>query len=152
MAIGRSQALTGQDKAAVTIAAPDAGHPEVSIQLTCQTSADGHALICLRGDLDIATVERVVQYVIEVIDRHDGPVTVDLRGVEFCDACGLGALIRIAARAERGDRGFELINPSWALTRIMRITGIERQLLGPAAAAAPTPLTVAAPSPAAGPA
>ncbi len=91
-------------------------------------------MVALRGELDLATVDRVVHYVSDVIDRHDGPVSADLRGVAFCDACGLGGLIRIAAHAEHAGRRLELIQPSRALTRIMRLTGADHLLLAPARA------------------
>ncbi len=146
MAIGYGQALTSCDEAAVPTAI-DAGRPDVPIQLSCRISADGHAVIALRGDLDLATVDRVVRYVSEVIDRHNGPVSADLHGVAFCDACGLGALVRIAAYAERAGRRLELIRPSRALTRIMRITGVDRLLLAPAQGA----LSVGGPAPAGAP-
>ncbi len=144
MAIGCSQALASHDEAAVSTAATDADGHDVPIHLSCQLIADGHALIAVRGDLDLATVDRVVRYVSDVIDRHDGPVSADLRGVAFCDACGLSALIRIAAYAERAGRRLELIRPSRALTRIMRITGVDRLLLAPPR----TCLSVVAPAPA----
>jgi anti-sigma B factor antagonist len=144
MTIGCGQALASHDEAAVSVAAADAGGNDVPIHLSCQLIADGHALIVVRGDLDLATVDRVVRYVSDVIDRHEGPVSADLRGVAFCDACGLSALIRIAAYAERAGRRLELIRPSRALTRIMRITGVDRLLLAPPRAH----LSVAAPAPA----
>jgi anti-sigma B factor antagonist len=102
--------------------------------LSCQIGPDGRAVVALRGELDVATVDKVVRYVRDVMDRHGGPVSADLRGVTFCDACGLGALIRIVTCAERAGRPFELIRPSWALIRIMRITGVEHLLLPPARA------------------
>jgi anti-sigma B factor antagonist len=142
MGIGYGQ--TPSDEAAVRTAAIDAGRRDVPIQLSCEIFADGHAVIAIRGDLDLATVDRVVRYVSDVLDRHDGPVSADLRGVAFCDACGLGALIRIAAHAERVGRRLELIRPSRALTRIMRITGVDQLLLGPSQAR----LSVGAPAPA----
>jgi anti-sigma B factor antagonist len=128
MAIGYGRVLTSRDEAAVSMAATDA-RPDAPIQLSCQISADGPAVIAMRGDLDLATVDRVVRYVSDVIDRQDRLVSVDLRGVAFCDACGLGALIRIAAHAERVGRRLELIRPSSALTRIMRITGVDHLLV-----------------------
>ena len=152
MAIGCSDELTSHDESAVTSVAIDAGdrgsqpgrgdHPDVPIQLSCHPFADGHAVIAMRGDLDLATVDRVVCYVSGVIDRHAGPVTLDLHGVGFCDACGLGALIRIAAHAEQTSRRLKLIRPSWALTRIMRITGVDHLL------ASAQPLSVGGPAPA----
>lgn len=136
------QVPSGHDEAAVRAGAIDAGPHDVPIQLSCQISADGHAVIAMRGDLDLATVDRVVRYVSEVMDRHNGPVRADLRGVAFCDACGLGALIRVTAYAGRAGRMLELTRPSRAVTRIMRITGAERLLLTPSQAAgagAPAP-------------
>jgi len=144
MGIGYGQALTS-DEATVWTPASGAGRPE-PIQLSCLISADGHAVIALRGELDVATVDRVVRDVSEVIDRHDGPVTVDLHGLAFCDACGLGALIRLAAYAEQAGRSLALIRPSRALTRIMRITGVDQVLLAPA----PTVVSIGARAPAGG--
>jgi anti-sigma B factor antagonist len=134
MAIGGGQALTSPDDTRARKAAMDPGGGGAAIQLSCRLSADGRAVVALRGDLDLATVDRVVRYVSDVIDRHNGPVSADLHGVTFCDACGLGALIRIAAYAERAGHRLELLRPSWALTRIMRITGVDHLLLAPAQA------------------
>jgi anti-sigma B factor antagonist len=132
MASGSDQALTSHDGTAVRIAASNGGGHDVPMQLTCLPSADGHAMIALRGDLDLATVDEVVRYVIDIMDRYDGLVSADLSGVAFCDACGLSALIRIAAYAERAGRRLELVRPSRALTRIMRITGVDHLLLAAA--------------------
>jgi anti-anti-sigma factor len=106
-----------------------AGRQDDLIRLSHQISADGVPVVALRGDLDLATADRTVRYVTEIIDTRDGLVRLDLSGLAFCDACGLGALIRIAAYAEHANRGFELINPSRAAIRIMRITGVDDRLL-----------------------
>lgn len=134
MAIGRGQPVTGHGATAP---------PDALIQLSSQIGADGLAVIAIRGDLDLATADPAVRYVKEIIDRHDGPVSADLSGVAFCDACGLGALIRIAAYAEQAGRRLELARPSRAVARIMRLTHVDDRLLepalaglGPAAAAA----------------
>jgi anti-anti-sigma factor len=134
MAIGFGQALTGDGEAGVRRAASDASDAAAPIQMSCRLFADGRAVIALRGELDLATVDHVIRYVSDVIDRHEGPVSADLHGVSFCDACGLGALIRIAAYAERAGRRLELLRPSRALTRIMRITEVDQLLLAPAQA------------------
>jgi anti-anti-sigma factor len=131
MAIGSGPSLSNRDEAAATMAMIGADRRDVPMLLSCQLSADGHAVIAMRGDLDLATVDRVVGYVSDVIDRHDGPVSADLGGVAFCDACGLGALIRIAAYADRAGRQLEMIRPSRALVKIMRITGVDQLLLAP---------------------
>lgn len=134
MAIGFGQALAGDGETRARRAAADAASAAAPIQMSCRLFADGRAVIVVRGELDLATVDSVVRYVSDVIDRHDGPVSADLHGVTFCDACGLGALIRIAAYAERAGRRLELLRPSRALIRIMRITGVDQVLLAPAQA------------------
>jgi anti-anti-sigma factor len=113
---------------------PSRNDPDELIQLTHVILPDGVALIAVSGDLDLATADRTVRYVSDVIDQHDGPVSVDLSSLAFCDACGLGALIRIAGHAQRTGHWVELARPSEALIRIMRITGVDSRLLVPAPA------------------
>jgi len=87
----------------------------------------GEAVVELTGDLDIATAERAVSYVTDVIRRHHGPLTIDLSALDFCDAKGLAALVRMAGYAEQEDRPLRLASLSPALIKIMRITGLDRR-------------------------
>ncbi len=126
---------TAADVAAAAEALANAAvRPDDLIQLSCQISADGVVTVAIRGDLDVATVERTVRYVTDVIDRCDGPVSADLSELAFCDACGLGALIRVNAYAAQVGRKLELTRPSPAVTRIMRLTHLDDWLLQPALA------------------
>jgi ABC-type transporter Mla MlaB component len=61
----------------------------------------GEAVVDLHGELDIASAEAAVSYVRDITDRHHGPVTVDLTALDFCDAQGLAALVRMAGHAEQ---------------------------------------------------
>ena len=83
----------------------------------------------LDGELDIASAERAVSYVRDVIDHRRGPVIVNLAALAFCDACGLAALVRMASYAEQRDRQFRVTSPSPQLVKIMRITGLDRRFL-----------------------
>jgi anti-anti-sigma factor len=135
MAIGRGQVVHGTDAVAAADAAtdwPDESCGDDLIHLSCQVCPDGLATVAIRGDLDLATADRTADYVTDVIDRHDGPVSADLSGLAFCDACGLGALIRITAYADVAGRRFELTRPSVAVARVMRLTGVDEWLLKPA--------------------
>jgi anti-sigma B factor antagonist len=51
---------------------------------------------------------------------------VDLSGVSFCDASGLGALARIARHAREAGRKLMLTSARPSLVKIMRITGLDR--------------------------
>jgi anti-sigma B factor antagonist len=139
MANSRSQAPGGRGAAAERAAAVPAiaGDPVPApaasqddlIKLSCRVTADGLAEVSIRGELDLASADRTVRFVCDVIDQNEGTITADLSGLTFCDACGLGALIRIAAHAERTGRTLELSRPSRSVARIMRITGVDERLL-----------------------
>jgi anti-anti-sigma factor len=138
--ISGGPAVTDHDGMAADVAAAAEAlanaviHPDDLIQLSCQVSADGLVTVAIRGDLDVATVDRTVRYVTDVIDRCDGPVIADLSELAFCDACGLGALIRVNAYAGQMGRKLELTSPSPAVTKIMRLTQVDDWLLQPALA------------------
>jgi anti-sigma B factor antagonist len=98
----------------------------VQLELSCRTDDDGSQVISVTGELDIATAEQAYTYVSEVIDCWQAPVVVDLAGVTFCDASGLGALARIARHARQADRQLRLTSARPSLLKIMRITGLDR--------------------------
>jgi anti-anti-sigma factor len=148
MANGRSHVPSARGPAAArATAAPTAAGDAMPvpadgqddlIRLSCRVTAGGLVEVSINGELDLASADRTVRFVSEVIDRHEGTITADLSGLTFCDACGLGALIRIAAHAERAGRALELAKPSRAVARIMRITGVDERLLVSALAGRPT--------------
>ena len=80
----------------------------------------------MTGELDIATAEQAYSYISEVIDGRPAPVTVDLSGLTFCDASGLGALARAARHARQKGRQLMLASARPSLLKIMRITGLDR--------------------------
>jgi anti-anti-sigma factor len=79
--------------------------------------------VYLDGELDIASAERAVSYVRDVIDHHRGPVIVNLAALAFCDARGLAALVRMARYAEQSDCPFQVTSSSPSLVKIMPTAG-----------------------------
>ena len=98
----------------------------VQLELSCRTDANGYQIVSVTGELDIATAEKAYSYISEVIDGRPAPVTVDLSGLTFCDASGLGALARIARHAREAGRQLMLTSARPSLLKIMRITGLDR--------------------------
>ena len=96
------------------------------LELSCETGANGYQIVSVTGELDIATAEQAYSYISEVIDGRPAPVTVDLSGLTFCDASGLGALARIARHAREAGRQLMLTSARPSLLKIMRITGMDR--------------------------
>ena len=113
----------------VVVAARDDSERTAPIELNHRICPTGEAVVGLGGDLDILSAEVAVNYVRDVIDRHRGPVTVDLTALAFCDAQGLAALVRMAGYAERKGCPFRLAAPSPRLVKIMRITRLDRRFL-----------------------
>ena len=101
----------------------------VPLELSHRISLAGEAIVDLGGELDIVSAEVAVSYVRDIVDRHLGPVIVDLTALAFCDAQGLSALVRMAGYAEQMGCTFKLSSPSLSLVKIMRITGLDRRFL-----------------------
>jgi anti-sigma B factor antagonist len=98
----------------------------LQLELSCVTDGDGNQIVSVTGELDIATAEQAYAYISDVIDAWPTPVSVDLSGLTFCDASGLGALARTARHARQAGRQLKLTKARPSLLKIMRITGLDR--------------------------
>jgi anti-anti-sigma factor len=97
----------------------------MQLELAYQVTSDGKATVRVRGELDIATADQAYAYLRDVVDNQDGPVTMNLAELTFCDAAGLGVLARVARYARRSGRSLRLTAARPSLLRIMRITGMD---------------------------
>lgn len=103
------------------------GREATQLELAFASSADGNATVRARGELDIATADQAFSYLRDALDRDGrGSLTVNLEGLTFCDAAGLGALARLARHARQSGRELKLAAARPSLLRIMRITGMDR--------------------------
>ena len=115
----------GSEVAVMTIERVQGLDP-LQLELSCATDGDGNQIISVTGELDIATAEQAYAYISDVIDAWPTPVSVDLSGLTFCDASGLGALARTARHARQAGRQLRLTAARPSLLKIMRITGLDR--------------------------
>ena len=105
------------------------GSEPLQLELSRQIDGDGNQIVSVTGELDIATAEQAYIYISDVIDASEtgpAPVSVDLSGLTFCDAAGLGVLARIARHARQAGRQLKLTAARPSLLKIMRITGLDR--------------------------
>jgi anti-sigma B factor antagonist len=98
---------------------------QTPLELSRRATPDGQQVVTLRGEIDIATAGRARNYLYNVVDSEALSVIVDLSGVTFCDAAGLGMLAKVASRARKAGRPVRLVGARPALLRIMRITGLD---------------------------
>ena len=102
------------------------GSEPLQLELSRQIDGDGNQIVSVAGELDIATAEQAYVYLSDVIDAWPAPVSVDLSGLTFCDASGLGVLARTARHARQAGRQLKLTAARPSLLKIMRITGLDR--------------------------
>jgi anti-anti-sigma factor len=108
----------------------DAGSRGAQLGLSQTTALDGSQVVRVTGELDIATAEQAYAYLTDVIDHGHAPVSIDLRGLTFCDASGLSVFARIANRAQKIGRQLRLTDARPSLVKIMRITGMDTAFPG----------------------
>ena len=118
-------AKDGGSEVAVMTAERAEGLEPAQLELSSRTGADGYQVVTVTGELDIATAEQAYAYISGVIDDGPTPVNVDVGGLTFCDASGLGVLARAARHARQAGRQLRLTSARPSLLKIMRITGLD---------------------------
>ena len=122
---GGAAGKDGGSDVAVMTAERVLGWEPLQLELSCQADGDGNQIVSVTGELDVATAEQAYLYISDVIDAWPAPVNVDLSGLTFCDASGLGVLARIARHARQAGRQFRLTAARPSLLKIIRITGLD---------------------------
>lgn len=86
----------------------------------------GHTVIAVHGELDFATTAALRDRMATVLDVTTTPVIVDLSGISFCDASGVAMLIGAQRHAARRGLTVSLAAPRPNVSKILRITGLDR--------------------------
>ena len=98
------------------------------LTLSCLISPAGQTAVTFAGELDAAAADQAYGYVRDAIDAHGGPVLLNMAGLSFCDARGLGALARMSRHAGQAGSSVHLVAPPPRLMKIIRITGLQDML------------------------
>lgn len=99
-------------------------------------AASGAPLILL-GRLDASTVASCRRTLHAAVDQGTGTVILDVGGLEQLDATGLAMLLGTARRAELAGRDLVLRNVPPRVTRLLRLTRLNRVLREEPAALVP---------------
>ncbi len=94
--------------------------------LSVLSRGPGATIAMLAGDLDIATTPALRQRLFAVLDLAGRLLVIDLSGVSFCDAGALAMLIGTQRRARGRGITVRLAAPSPRVTKLLRITGLDR--------------------------
>jgi len=98
------------------------------LTLSCLISQTGQTTVTFAGELDAAAADQACCYVRDAIDAHGGQVLLDVAGLSFCDARGLGALVRMSRHAGQAGCSLHLMAPPPRLMKIIRMTGLKDKL------------------------
>jgi anti-anti-sigma factor len=85
-------------------------------------------LVILAGRVDASTVSTFRETLHRAVDCGQGPLVVDLAGVELIDATGLGMLAGTQRRARQAGRHLVLRNVPTRTARLLRVTRLDRVL------------------------
>ena len=87
------------------------------------------AVLRLTGELDIYTAPKLRERVVHLIDSGTRHIIADLRGVDFLDSTGLGALVGSLKRLRTREGSLKLVTNADRIREIFRITGLDRAFM-----------------------
>jgi anti-sigma B factor antagonist len=93
--------------------------------ITRSLEADGAAVVAVVGEIDFSNADELAGCVRDAVTEWSPPmVRVDLRGANFIDSTGLGALIEGYRAAIGIEARFLVVNPTPAFRRVLDVTGL----------------------------
>ncbi len=153
-ATGRTQVPAAWRKIVGTRGLDLAGHPVRKAGMGAITmtvvSDPPSTTVVLGGEIDIATAPAVRRFLMAAISGGDVHLAVDMSGVTFIGAAGIGVLVAAANRAREAGGSLSLLAPSRQVRRLLNVLHLDAIL--PAARVAPSLLAAwpdASPGPAA---
>jgi anti-anti-sigma factor len=101
-----------------------ADRPRVVVSKRREAVDSTKTVVALRGELDAAALNGLVDAFDEAIAQDDSDVVVDLAGVEFIGAAWMGTLVRSRTFLQSQDRVLTLRSPSRGVNRIFDLCGL----------------------------
>jgi anti-anti-sigma factor len=95
------------------------------VHVTVQQTSNGHIVVNLAGELDIATAPQVIGAVRSAL--ADGPVDeliIDVDRLEFVDSTGVHALVQAREAARARGASFALRRPCPLVARVLDVSGV----------------------------
>ena len=86
----------------------------------------GHIIVALHGDLDMATAPDLREDLLSRLSPDTRVLIIDLSGVSFCDAAGLAILVGTLRRATMLGITLRLAAPGPMTAKMLSITGLDR--------------------------
>ena len=107
-------------------------HTDLTVRAT--SVAPGHVRLQVRGELDLGSAPLLHGALARALPAATERLDLDLDGVDFLDAGGLGALVWCRQRALAAGAACQVVALSPAVERILLLTGTHDTLTCPAPA------------------
>ncbi|MFD7166644.1 STAS domain-containing protein [Streptomyces violascens] len=86
-------------------------------------SGSGRTVVLVGGELDLDSAQSLYEGLRQAVDQSRTGLTVDLRGVDFCDCSGLNVLLRIRHRAVAQGKTMRIRGASRQVEKLLAMTG-----------------------------
>ena len=96
------------------------------LSIDVEHPGDGVPILALAGELDLATIPKLEERLLEEMRAHRGLI-LDLTRLSFIDSSGIGLLIK-AHRAANGGKLQTIVSRGSQVERIFNLAGIDRAL------------------------
>jgi anti-sigma B factor antagonist len=106
---------------------PEEESPVQQLQLMTQ-EVDGHAVVHLKGELDIATVDDLRNNLRQTRQSYGEHVILDLTDLEFMDSQGLSVIVACHKSVTAAGGSLALVAPRPIVRRTLEITGLSGRL------------------------
>ncbi|PAZ16586.1 anti-sigma B factor antagonist [Streptomyces sp. SA15] len=84
------------------------------------------AALRITGEIDVYTAAKLREQMIDLVDKGVVHIIADMRGVEFLDSTGLGALVGGLKRLLQREGSLKLVINADRIIKIFRITGLTK--------------------------
>jgi anti-sigma B factor antagonist len=101
----------------------------MDFDLITSSSATGHTVVRVSGDVDISTAPFVVEHCQRLLRSGNLDLVVDLEGVTFIDSTGLSALFSVLKRVRVAEGTLQVVCSHARVVRLFRITGLPKDFI-----------------------
>jgi anti-sigma B factor antagonist len=87
---------------------------------------DGIEVVDVEGEIDVYTAPRLRELLIDLVNKNNYNLVVNMERVEFLDSTGLGVLVGGLKRVRAYDGSLDLVCTQERILKIFRITGLTK--------------------------
>ena len=97
------------------------------MDLSLETRQVGdRTVVTVGGEIDVYTAPKLRECIVDLVNRGNYHLVVDMEDVEFLDSTGLGVLVGGLKRVRAHDGSLRLVCTQERLLKIFRITGLTK--------------------------